>query len=219
MIYRHYYTAQLLDGVSFGDIEKQLGGSYTAPEAVVSITVSAWCKRLFLYFETRDVEELSPDVLWSGLESFLELWPGAEEKRLWVPMFDIFHYNAPVVDEEWMRHTEKVPFCMLMTIRPEKLASYIFYHHQLQEEDPGCGAQHAVIAMHENLLFHYMENPENENCLVAKGSLNTHNTPDHWGELMEQHFAPWPDTDPPIQWRKDLTTVFHTETIIPYPSN
>ena len=66
---------------------------------------------------------------------------------------------------------------MLMTIRPEKLASYIFYHHQLQEEDPGCGAQHAVIAMHENLLFHYMENPENENCLVAKGSLNTHNTP------------------------------------------
>ena len=27
---------------------------------------------------------------------------------------------------------------------------------------------------------------------------------------MEQHFAPWPDTDPPIQWRKDLTTVFHT---------
>ena len=50
MIYRHYYTAQLLDGVSFADIEKQLGGSYTAPEAVVSITVSAWRKRLFLYF-------------------------------------------------------------------------------------------------------------------------------------------------------------------------
>ena len=25
MIYRHYYTAQLLDGVSFADIEKQLG--------------------------------------------------------------------------------------------------------------------------------------------------------------------------------------------------
>ena len=67
MIYRHYYTAQLLDGVSFVDIEKQLGGSYTAPEAVVSIIVTAWRKRLFLYFETRDVEELSPDLLCSGL--------------------------------------------------------------------------------------------------------------------------------------------------------
>ena len=117
MIYRHYYTAQLLDGVSFADIEKQLGGSYTAPEAVVSITVSAWRKRLFLYFETRDVEELSPDVLWGGLESFLELWPGAEEKRLWVPMFDIFHYNAPVVDEEWMRHSWLPTFSTIISFR------------------------------------------------------------------------------------------------------
>lgn len=218
MIYRHYYTAQLLENIGHDEIEQKLRESYKEQSSVVSITVSAWRTRLFLYFETKDEKRLCPASLWDGMEQYLEKWPGKEHKRLWVPMFDIFHYNAPVEDEDWMRHTETEPFCMLMTIRPEKLASYIFYHHQLQEENPGCGGQHAVIAMHENLLFHYMENPEPKDALVCKGSLNTQNTPENWGELMEEHFAPWPDTDPPIQWRKDLRTVFHRETVIPKPA-
>lgn len=215
MIYRNIYTAQLQDG-AHDEFVKALDGCKRA-ECIVSLSVMCWKQRVFLYYETRDCSTLAPDDIFINMEQYLEKWPGEAKKRLWVPMFDIFHYNRPVDDEEWMRHTPSEPFGMMMRIRPEKLSSYIFYHYQMQEETPGMGNKYGIICMHENLLFHYLERPDIDSKLCFKGKLTTNNTPSNWGELMDEHFAPWEDTEPPIQWRKDVETVFHFEKIIPLP--
>lgn len=215
MIYRNVYTAQIKDGAKAAFVSALEGCA--RPECVVSLSVMCWKGRTFLYYETRDCNDLTPDGIFGELGEYLELWPGEAEGRLWVPMFDIFHYNKPVDDEEWMRHGPREPFPMLMRIRPEMLASYIFYHFQMQEETPGMGNKYGAIYMHENLLFHYLENPDVPNTVCFEGKLKTNNTPKNWGELMNEHFMPWEDTDPPIQWRKDIETVLHYEKIVPMP--
>ena len=218
MIYRLVYTAQLGSGVGKEDLGNAMNAA-VLPDHIVSASVMTWRERVFLYYESKDDSEITPEQLWGDLSGLLEAWPGEAEKRYWIRMYDIFHYNRPVDDTDWMRHVPSKPFGMLMKIRPEMLASYIFYHHQMQEETPGSGGKHGAIYMHENLLFHYLEDNDPSDGLCFKGKLDTHNTPSNcWGELMEQHFAPWPDTDPPIQWRKDVDLIYHKEKIVPAPS-
>ena len=216
MIYRNIYTAQIKENVSKDKFVRSLD-CCKRPAAVVTLSVILWRKRVFLYYETRNDETITPEYLFEGTENELEDWPGEENMRKWIRMYDIFHYNRPVMDEEWMRHQPSFPFGWLMKIKPEMLGSYIFYHQQMQEETPGCGNKYGVICVHENMLLFYIENPDYPHSLTFKGKLNTHNSPKNWPELMNEHFAPWPDTDPPIQWRKDLETVFHFETIVPMP--
>ncbi len=215
MIYRNIYTAQLKDGAK-EDFKKALEGC-KRPECVVTLSVMCWKYRVFLYYECRDNQEIKPSDLFDGMDKYLEEWPGEEKKRLWIQMYDVFHYNRPIDDEEWMRHAPSVPFGMLMRIKPDMLASYIFYHQQMQEETPGCGNKYGMICMHENMLLFYLENPDYPKSLCFEGKLKTNNSPKNWHEVMGQHFMPWDDTNPPIQWRTDIDLVYHFETIVPLP--
>ena len=216
MIYRLIYTGQLKEGVTKESFKEALN-CCKRPECIVTLSVILWKERFFLYYESKDDESITPEYLFEGIEKYLEAWPGEPEKRYFIRMYDIFHYNRPVVDEEWMRHQPSFPYAWLMKIKPDMLGSYIFYHQQMQEETPGCGNKYGIICVHENLLLFYIENPDYPNSLCFKGKLNTHNSPKNWPELMNEHFAPWPDTDPPIQWRKDTELIFHFEKIVPMP--
>jgi hypothetical protein len=48
-----------------------------------------------------DAEELLP-----GVSPYLELWPGHEQKRKWIPMIDVFHFNEPASQEHWKGKSE-----------------------------------------------------------------------------------------------------------------
>ena len=113
----------------------------------------------------------------------------------------IFVTTQPRDVEHWRRKTVvEMPFGNVVRLRPEKVSSYIFYHYQLQEERPGSGNKYGLIGLHEDLLFFYQERPSVEEKTPAPPSLNTSNTPPNWPELMNQHFAPWPDPGKP-EWR------------------
>ena len=81
------------------------------------------------------------------------------------------------------------------------VSSYIFYHFQLQEEEPRGPARFGTIGIHENLLFFYVESP----CFVEPPYyprlLATHNTPKEWTAAMTPHFQPWPNDGEPV-WRE-----------------
>jgi len=213
MIYRFGYTGQLKEGEKENFKLAVEAGNF--PQSVISLSVMHWKNRVFLYYESRDDMTVTPHSLFGDMSAYLVTWPGEKEERLWIQMYDIFHYNRPVDDDEWTRHIEMRPFGRLMRIKPEMLASYIYYHHQLQEEKPGLSNKYGVIFMHENLLLFYLEDPEIVETLTFKGRLDTHNSPDNWHEVMEPHFMPWDDTDPPIQWREDVELLFNCQKIIP----
>lgn len=199
MIKRFIFRGQLKSGMEEAGISSMLDKlplikSISEAGRIMTAAGYRWQKNVFLYYECIDCE-IHPNELFEQTSGFLEDWPGKPEKRKWVPMTEVFHFNEPVSEEHWKR---KIPvekrIGKVAHLKPEMTASYIYYHYQLQEERAFSGDKYEIIAMHENLLFGYFEKPEViEEPLVPK-KLNTSGTPLNWGDSrMDLHFIPWED--------------------------
>lgn len=205
MISRYIYRAQIKK--DFIEQARGLLSKVQMPAEVVTASVFRFERNLFFYYELKS-DELRPESLFEGLELCLEECPFEEEKRYYIRMYDVFHYNRPTEDHPWRGREMGTPYAMLIRLRPEKVGSYVFYHQQLQEEYPGCGCKYGVIALHENLLFHYLEKPEYTEEAAWKGFLDTKNSPrEQWHELMHEHFMFWNDERFPY-WRNDLELMY-----------
>ncbi|WP_079913621.1 MULTISPECIES: hypothetical protein [unclassified Paenibacillus] len=195
---RMIFRAQLREGQEEAGL-KQLLESQAARRlvdegALMTIAAFRWMRNVFLYYECIR-EEIHPDTLFQGAAPFLEDWPGQESKRQWIPMVDVFHFNEPVSYEHWIR---KAPVerraGRVAHLKPEMMASYIYYHYQLQEERAFLGEKYEIIAMHENLLFGYQEFPKVVEEPLAPKKLNTKGTPENWNDSrMDLHFQAWED--------------------------
>lgn len=210
-VHRLIYLAQVLPGredAALAALQLRVEGLHDRVASGELMTASAYRyhAHIFVYYESLSVP-LAPEALFGDMSDVLAQWPGHNEPRRFVPMMDIFHCGEPLNAEYWRR---KRPVELydgkVIRLRPEKVASYIFYHYQLQEEQPGSFDKYCMIAIHEELMFFYMEKPFVLETPPKPGALSTKNTPGQWQELMGQHFAPWPDgTGPDNTWRNTQT--------------
>ncbi|CAI7663460.1 unnamed protein product [Penicillium discolor] len=101
-----------------------------------------------------------------------------------------------VSEQQWSRQNASArPYARIAQLKPDKLASYVFYHYQYQEEKPGDGDKYGMIALHENLMFFYSEDPATIEKPSYSGKLSTSHTPPDWAGTMEPHFIPWDSSD------------------------
>ena len=141
--------------------------------------------KVFMYVEANE-EEINPELL---AEGELIAFP---DGRKWERAYDIFHSSRPVSEEQWKRKVEnKTPRVRLNQLKPEKVASYIFYHYQYQEEMPGREKnKYGIIFLYRDELIYYQELPRENETEKLEGALQTNHSPvDRWSELMKEHFA------------------------------
>ncbi len=132
-------------------------------------------------------------ALFPGAQSVLSPWPGRAEPGPFAPMADIFHYRRPADGEPWRQGGLREGYGRLARLRPERIAGYVFYHYQYQEEKPGDGNKYGIIGLHENLLFFYAERPVLVEPAPYAGTLDTSRTPEDWEAVMRPHFIEWED--------------------------
>lgn len=175
---------------------------------LLSLSIFRWESHLFLYYEcTRRV--LRPEELYPNLAQCLELWPGEDEKRCWVPMMDIYHCAEPASVEFWKRSEPRIrPIGRVAWLKPEMVSSYIFYHFLYQEEKPGDWAKYPLIGLYENFLFFYTEGPDVRIEVPYKGKLQTSLTPPNWMEVMKPHFIFWEDAEAGQEIWKTIDLVY-----------
>jgi L-rhamnose mutarotase len=148
--------------------------------------------QLFIYLESESL--ISHLSLGGHFDAHLESWPGLEAPRKWVEMLDIFHDSKPRGDEPWRDFSaSRKSIGSIIYLRPEKYASYVFYHFQLQEEGIKKFNKYYLIGAHETCLFSYQEQPAVIDTRHEDRVLNTNLSPDNWAELMGEHFQPWPE--------------------------
>lgn len=114
---------------------------------------------LFLYYEALD-EKLKPEQLFPQLSAYMELWPEKDGKTSWAYMYNIYYHSIPESEEHWARHGKKVRRGRIAYLFPDKLFSYTYWHKAIVEEGLLEGDQYQSIALHENILFSYFEEPK-----------------------------------------------------------
>ncbi len=160
-------------------------------DRILAATVFAYdARNLYFYYECTN-EALAPEEVFPGLESFLLGWPGEEELRHFLPMMEIYHSYAPDEREQdaWRRTRAVEPSAAMSRMVPERLAAYIFYHFQRQEEQPASEGRHLSIWGDGATALLYDELPEEPVENPRPGMLSPrHNTPENWNEIMLPHF-------------------------------
>lgn len=148
--------------------------------------------QLFVYLESKSLHKSVP--LPESINALLEDWPASRGKRIWVAMLDIFHDAMPRTEVQWreQNHARK-SIGSIIYLRPEKYASYVYYHFQLQEEGFKKFNKYFIIGAHEDCLFSYHELPAVIDPWNSNRILSSNNSPANWAELMGEHFQPWPD--------------------------
>jgi hypothetical protein len=212
-IYRQMYRAQSLAGqadacaAALALLQPLLHERVRAGR-LLTASAYRWGEHFFFYYESI-ARPIDPEELFGTAGEWLRFWPGGEEARFFVPLMDIFHCVEPQGVDHWRRkqRPERV-FARLARIKPEMVSSYIFYHYQLQEEQPGGFDKYCLIGIHENLLFFYLEHPFVIELPPAPGKLNTQNTPAPWQKAMDPHFLPWTDAPRGQELWRDTETVF-----------
>ena len=138
---------------------------------------------VFLYVESNK-EHIAPESLVQG-----EMIP-YPKGNLWAPAIEVFHYSRPVNAEQWRRKLQKTPYFQFNRLQHDKIASYIFYHYQYQEEYPGDGDKYGVLYLFDDQLIFYLEDPEELETVKMPGLLQTTNSPlCNWEALMHEHFT------------------------------
>ena len=102
-----------------------------------------------------------PTEFLEPLDSFLISWPGQMQDRLWVHMYYIYCHSYPESVSGWKRaavpehRRGRIAF-----LRDDKLFSYVYYHKAIVDEGLLSGDKYQSIALHENILFSYFEEPK-----------------------------------------------------------
>ncbi|UJF31538.1 hypothetical protein [Paenibacillus hexagrammi] len=208
---RWMYRAQLQQGLEHEGLHRMKENHTAAALAAAGLLMTAagysWNQQLFIYYECVE-RDIAPEELLPGMEAYLVDWPGGQAPaRKWVPMVDVFHFNAPASFEHWMRK-EPVERRVgrVAHLKPDMISSYIYYHYQLQEERAFLGDKYEIIAIHENLLFGYQEFPKVVEEPLLPKKLHTQGTPANWNDSrMDLHFQPWDDGH---LYFKPIETVF-----------
>lgn len=104
---------------------------------------------------------LRPEELLLPLESFLQVWPGQHGDRLWVHMYHIYYHSVPESTEQWKRiRVPEKRRGRIAFLRDDKLFSYTYFHKAIVDEGLLTGDKYQSIALHENILFSYFEEPK-----------------------------------------------------------
>ncbi len=104
---------------------------------------------------------IRPEELLLPLKPVLQVWPGQNGDRLWVHMYHIYYHSVPEDPKQWKRaavpekRRGRIAF-----LRDDKLFSYTYFHKAIVDEGLLAGDRYQSIALHENILFSYFEEPK-----------------------------------------------------------
>ena len=139
-----------------------LGEAVTVVEPVAAAGLEQEsCHTLLESGEDIQATVVHPTEFLAHLAPYLCTWPGQNGDRLWVHMYYIYCHNVPENKEHWKRAAiPELRRGRIAFLRDEKLFSYIYHHKAIVDEGLLKGDKYQSIALHENILFSYFEEPK-----------------------------------------------------------
>lgn len=136
-------------------------------------------------------EDVQADILYpmdfmKPLSPYLQVWPGQRGDRFFVHMYHIYCHSVPKSAEDWQRaHIPEKRRGRIAFLRDDRLFSYTYFHKAIVDEGLLMGDRYQSIALHENILFSYFEEP--------KTMTNIRNCPEMGSKVIEEWLAVDPE--------------------------
>ena len=165
MIYRKNFRACLKIAADNEKIEealikdREIVKNAIEQQQCLTIALYYYENMLFLYTEGID-KEVVPEHLFPNLSAYSELWPERSGKIPWVGMFTIYYHDIPTEKSYWQREGKKKRRGRIAYLKEDKLFSYTYYHKAIVDEGLLEGDRYQFIALHEDILFSYFEEPK-----------------------------------------------------------
>ena len=163
--------------------------------ALMTAALYYYGNQLFLYYEAVG-EEIRPERFMAPLHPVLSQWPQKEYTCDWALMYNVFWHDAPKDDEDWKR---SVPperrRGRIAWLKHDTMFRYVYHHFAIAEEGILQGDRYQSIALHEDILFSYFEEPRTPGNLRRDTTLQSQ-TIQAWLDVNpESHFIPLPGSN------------------------
>ena len=188
-VYRCHYRGRLedVDAAALVDLLQQCeqnAQQLINDGALMTAALYYYGNQLFLYYEAVG-EEIRPERFMAPLHPVLSQWPQKEDTCDWALMYNVFWHDAPKDDEDWKR---SVPperrRGRIAWLKHDTMFRYVYHHFAIAEEGILQGDRYQSIALHEDILFSYFEEPR------TPGNLRRDTT------LQSQTIQAWLDVNP-----------------------
>ena len=199
-VYRCHYRGRLeeADAAQLADMLQQCEQNAQRlinDGALMTAALYYYGNQLFLYYEAVG-EEIRPERFMAPLHPVLSQWPQKEDTCDWALMYNVFWHDAPKDDEDWKR---SVPperrRGRIAWLKHDTMFRYVYHHFAIAEEGILQGDRYQSIALHEDILFSYFEEPRTPGNLRRDTTLQSQ-TIQAWLDVNpESHFIPLPGSN------------------------
>ena len=199
-VYRCHYRGRLeaADAAQLADMLQQCEQNarwLINDGALMTAALYYYGNQLFLYYEAVG-EEIRPERFMAPLHPVLSQWPQKEDTCDWALMYNVFWHDAPKDDEDWKR---SVPperrRGRIAWLKHDTMFRYVYHHFAIAEEGILQGDRYQSIALHEDILFSYFEEPRTPGNLRRDTTLQSQ-TIQAWLDVNpESHFIPLPGSN------------------------
>lgn len=197
-VFRYHYRGHL-DAiepeklVKITEDTKQIIADYMKTGKIMTACIYHFETMLFAYYESIG-EEQKPEILFAPFSDYLAKWPGQAIKREWVQMNHIFYHAIPQGKEDWERKVKpEFQRGRIAFLKPEKMFDYVYHHVAITDEGLLHGDKYQSIALHENILFSYFEEPKTEINIKRDLSKNSKVIEEWLRVIPEEHFIKGPE--------------------------
>ena len=152
--------------------------------AMMTAGLYIYGKQLFLYFEPIG-DPFPPERFLSALHNDLQDWPQKEKIEKWAAMYHIYWHCEPKGETDWkrapapLRRRGRIAY-----LKQDTLFEYVYHHFAIVQEGLLRGDKYMSIALHEDVLFSYFEEP--------RSSVNIRRTQEGESRAIQG----WLDADP-----------------------
>ena len=199
-VYRCHYRGRLEDSDAAQLVDllqqcEQNAQQLINDGALMTAALYYYGNQLFLYYEAVG-EEIRPERFMAPLHPVLSQWPQKEDTCDWALMYNVFWHDAPKDDEDWKR---SVPperrRGRIAWLKHDTMFRYVYHHFAIAEEGILQGDRYQSIALHEDILFSYFEEPRTPGNLRRDTTLQSQ-TIQAWLDVNpESHFIPLPGSN------------------------
>ena len=199
-VYRCHYRGRLeaADAAQLSDLLQQCeqnAQQLINDGALMTAALYYYGNQLFLYYEAVG-EEIRPECFMAPLHPVLSQWPQKEDTCDWALMYNVFWHDAPKDDDDWKR---SVPperrRGRIAWLKHDTMFRYVYHHFAIAEEGILQGDRYQSIALHEDILFSYFEEPRTPGNLRRDTTLQPQ-TIQAWLDVNpESHFIPLPGSN------------------------